>query len=85
LKSKLLSVAAVVIGGTLLSGGVGYVIGTGIGVLILGIIQTAITFEGTLSSWWTKIAVGMLLLMFILLQKFIQSRGVARKRDNLSQ
>jgi ribose/xylose/arabinose/galactoside ABC-type transport system permease subunit len=53
--------------------------------LILGIIQTAITFEGTLSSWWTKIAVGMLLLMFILLQKFIQSRGVARKRDNLSQ
>jgi ribose/xylose/arabinose/galactoside ABC-type transport system permease subunit len=85
LKSKLLSVAAVVIGGTLLSGGVGYVIGTGIGVLILGIIQTAITFEGTLSSWWTKIAVGMLLLMFILLQKFIQSRGVARKRDNLFQ
>src|SRR5439155_24200266 len=56
------AIAAVVIGGTLLSGGVGYVFGTLIGVLILGLIQTIITFEGTLSSWWTKIAIGALLL-----------------------
>jgi galactofuranose transport system permease protein len=69
------AVAAVVIGGTLLSGGVGYVVGTFIGVLIFGIIQTGITFQGTLSSWWTKIAVGVLLMLFILLQKFIQGRG----------
>jgi galactofuranose transport system permease protein len=73
------AIAAVVIGGTLLTGGVGYIFGTLIGVLISGIIQTAITFQGTLSSWYTKIAIGVLLLAFILLQKLL-TRGVARGR-----
>ena len=68
------AIAAVVIGGTPLSGGVGYVAGTMMGVLILGIIQTAITFQGTLSSWWTRIAIGLLLLAFILLQRVLSSR-----------
>lgn len=68
------AIAAVVVGGTLLSGGVGYVAGTLAGVLIFGIIQTLITFQGTLSSWWTKIVIGGLLLAFILLQKLIQGR-----------
>jgi simple sugar transport system permease protein len=68
------AIAAVVIGGTLLSGGVGYVAGTVVGVLIFGIIQTAIAFQGTLSSWWTKIVIGVLLLAFILLQKIIQAK-----------
>ena len=63
------TIAAVVIGGTLLSGGQGYVIGTFVGVLIQGLIQTYITFDGTLSSWWTKIAVGILLFGFIALQR----------------
>lgn len=69
------AIAAVVVGGTLLSGGVGYLAGTLIGVLIFGIIQTGITFQGTLSSWWTKIAVGALLLLFITLQKLLQKRA----------
>ncbi len=69
------AIAAVVIGGTLLTGGVGYVLGTLVGVLIFGIIQTAVTFEGTLDSWWTRIAVGVLLLAFILMQRLVQSRG----------
>lgn len=73
------AIAAAVIGGTLLSGGIGYVFGTLIGVLIYGIIQTAIAFEGTLSSWWTKIAIGALLLAFILLQKLVQSRVAGRR------
>ncbi len=68
------AIAAVVIGGTLLTGGVGLVLGTLIGVLISGIIQTIITFQGTLSSWWTKMAIGFLLLLFILLQKLLQRR-----------
>lgn len=72
------AIAAVVIGGTLLSGGVGYVFGTLMGVLILGVIQTGITFEGTLSSWWSKIAIGGLLLAFILLQQVLQGRALAR-------
>jgi simple sugar transport system permease protein len=69
------AVAAVVVGGTLLSGGVGQVAGTLVGVIIFAIIQTAITFQGTLSSWWTRIAVGVLLLSFILIQKLIQRKG----------
>ncbi len=65
------AIAAVVIGGTLLTGGSGFVAGTLIGVLIMGLIQTYITFDGTLSSWWTKIVIGALLLVFIVLQKVL--------------
>ncbi len=72
------AIATVVIGGTLLSGGVGYVTGTLVGVLIYGIIQTSIVFEGTLSPWWTRIVIGVLLLTFILLQKLVQRRAAAR-------
>ncbi len=67
------AIAVVVIGGTLLTGGSGYVVGTLVGVLILGMIQTLITFEGTLSSWWTRIAIGVLLLLFCLLQRGFES------------
>ncbi len=72
------AIAAVVIGGTLLRGGIGYVAGTFFGVLILGIIQTLIAFDGTLSSWWTRIMVGVLLLIFCLLQRFLEARRSAR-------
>ncbi|WP_431099498.1 galactofuranose ABC transporter, permease protein YjfF [Polaromonas aquatica] len=68
------AIAAVVIGGTLLSGGVGYVAGTLFGVLMLGIIQTLISFDGTLSSWWTRIVVGVLLFVFCLLQRLLANR-----------
>jgi simple sugar transport system permease protein len=68
------AIAAVVIGGTLLQGGVGYVIGTLFGVLLLGIIQTWISFDGTLSSWWTRIVVGALLFVFCLLQRLFEAR-----------
>ncbi|WP_309051650.1 galactofuranose ABC transporter, permease protein YjfF [Streptomyces sp.] len=64
-------IAAVVIGGTLLAGGVGYVAGSMAGVLVLGTVQALISFEGTLSSWWTKIVIGALLLAFIVLQRLI--------------
>lgn len=62
------AIAAVVIGGTLLRGGSGSVIGTFAGVLVLGLIQTIITFQGNLSSWWTRIVAGALVLAFLLLQ-----------------
>ncbi len=65
------AIASVVIGGTLLSGGVGTVLGTLFGVLIQGLIQTWINFDGTLSSWWTKIAIGILLFAFIALQRML--------------
>jgi len=69
------AIAGVVIGGTLLTGGVGFVPGTLMGMLILGLIQTIITFNGTLNSWWTKIVIGALLLIFIVLQKLISRRA----------
>jgi galactofuranose transport system permease protein len=63
------AIAAAVIGGTLLSGGYGFVFGTFVGVLIQGLIQTYISFDGTLSSWWAKIATGLLLFVFIVFQQ----------------
>lgn len=62
------AIASAVIGGTLLTGGVGNVIGSLFGVLIKGTIETFITFQGTLSSWWTKITIAALLAFFIILQ-----------------
>lgn len=73
------AIAAVVIGGTLLTGGTGYVIGTVFGVLIQGLIQTFINFNGTLSSWWTKIFIGVLLLVFIGLQRVVVMVSDKRK------
>ncbi len=68
------AIAACVIGGILLTGGYGHIIGPLFGVLTTGIIQSLIMFDGTLNSWWTKIAVGMLLFVFIVLQRIIVIR-----------
>ena len=43
--------------------------------LVLGLIQTLIVFDGTLSSWWTRIAIGVLLLAFCLLQRLLARRN----------
>ena len=67
--TELDAIAAVVIGGTLLTGGYGYVAGALSGVLVLGTIQTLIAFDGTLSSWWTKIVIGALLFVFCVVQR----------------
>jgi len=65
------AIGAVVIGGTLLTGGYGFVLGTFVGVMLLGLVQTYIIFDGTLSSWWTKIVIGALLFLFIVLQRLV--------------
>jgi galactofuranose transport system permease protein len=62
------SIAAVVIGGTALTGGVGNVIGTLFGVLLHGTIVSVLQFNGSLSSWWTRIGVGALTLIAIGMQ-----------------
>jgi len=62
------AIATSVIGGTLLTGGVGTVIGTFFGVLIKATIETFIRCDGTLSSWWNKIVLSALLCFFIVLQ-----------------
>lgn len=62
------AISSAVIGGTLLSGGVGTPIGTMFGVLIKGTISSLITVQGTLSSWWVRIVLSALLCFFIVLQ-----------------
>lgn len=73
------AIAAVVIGGTLLTGGVGYVAGTLLGVLILALIQTLIVFDGRLDSSWTRITIGLLLFAFIALQKLLTKLRLGRR------
>ena len=65
------AIAAVVIGGTLLTGGVGYVLGTFVGVLILGVIQAMLPLLGTLNAGWSRVVIGMLLMVFIVLQRVV--------------
>ena len=76
--TELDAIAAVVIGGTLLSGGRGYVLGSMIGVLVYGTIKTMISFLGAEQSWM-QIIVGGLLLLFILIQRFIVARSERRE------
>jgi ribose/xylose/arabinose/galactoside ABC-type transport system permease subunit len=68
------AIASVVMGGTSLAGGVGNVIGTLFGVLINGTIVSILQFNGTLSSWWTRIGVGVLTLIFIGIQSLFYMR-----------
>ncbi|HEX8522951.1 MAG TPA: hypothetical protein VF669_11885 [Tepidisphaeraceae bacterium] len=70
-------ITAVVIGGTLLQGGSGYLAGTFCGVIIIGLIQSIINFQGTLAGAWPRIIIGSLLLVAILLQ---QGLGWVAKR-----
>jgi simple sugar transport system permease protein len=62
---ELTVIASVVMGGTMLTGGQGYVFGTLFGVLHYRLTQALIQFNGQLSSWWTTIVVGALMLIFI--------------------
>jgi simple sugar transport system permease protein len=68
------AIASVVIGGTMLTGGVGFVVGTLFGVLINGTIISILQFNGTLSSWWTRIGVGVLTLIFLGIQSLFYMR-----------
>ncbi len=69
------AIAAAVIGGTVLTGGRGWMVGTFLGVLILGTIKTILDFEGSLDPAWLRLASGGLLLGFILMQKVIAIRS----------
>ncbi len=73
---ELNAIAAVVIGGTLLAGGSGYVLGSLLGVLTLGVIYAYKEFDGDLNTGWTRVMIGVLVLFFIVLQRVL----VARRR-----
>ena len=67
------AIASSIIGGTLLSGGVGNVIGTFFGVLTLTTIKAIVTTSGLRDPWWQSITTGAMLCFFILLQSVVLS------------
>jgi simple sugar transport system permease protein len=75
--TELDAIAAVVIGGTVLTGGRGYVLGSMMGVFVYGTIKTIISFMGAEQSW-TQIIIGALLLVFIVVQRAIVARSDRR-------
>lgn len=72
------AISSAVIGGTLLTGGVGTVIGSVVGVLIQGIIQTIVTYQN-LNTWWTKVTFAAILCFFILIQRLVAIRAEKKK------
>jgi ribose/xylose/arabinose/galactoside ABC-type transport system permease subunit len=75
------AIAAVVLGGTLLTGGVGLVGGTLFGGLILGLIATIIDFDGTLTSAWARVVIGLLLFVFVLAQRTFMGSFASLRRS----
>ena len=68
------AIASSIIGGTLLTGGVGSVIGTFFGVLTLSTIKSIVTTSGLRDPWWQSITTGAMLCLFILLQSVVLMR-----------
>ena len=83
LGSELDVISSCVIGGVMLSGGVGYMWGTLLGVLLKATIPAIITFNGTMNSWWAKIFTGVLLVLCIFIQRAVvaSSARTARKAE----
>ena len=76
---ELISIASVVVGGTLLSGGQGSIGGTLVGSLLLGILYTILNFENgmgwiSLSAYWQSVVRGTFLLVVVILQSKINAR-----------
>ncbi len=68
------AIAAVVIGGTLLTGGVGYVLGSVVGSLVLAALWMIITKDGSIKPEYLTIITGGILLVFVLLQRALTKR-----------
>ncbi|MGK9146403.1 sugar ABC transporter permease [Plantibacter flavus] len=68
------AIAAVIIGGTLLTGGAGFVLGSVVGALVLGLMNVLITRDGSIRPEATTIITGGILLVFVLLQRLVVSR-----------
>jgi ribose transport system permease protein len=62
------AIAAVVVGGTLLTGGQGGVVSTLVGVMLLGVIFNIFNLEGEISPWWQEVLRGIILLAVVIVQ-----------------
>ena len=70
------AIAAVVVGGTLLTGGEGGAGATLVGVLLLAVIFNLFNLEGTISPWWQWVLRGSFLLGVVVVQSVLQRRSV---------
>ena len=82
MRSEMDAIAASIIGGTLLTGGVGNVIGTFFGVMILATIQKIIALSPLNASWWQEMASGAMLGFFIILQSVVLANRGKRRKNN---
>ncbi len=73
------AIASSIIGGTMLTGGVGNIIGTLFGVLSLSTIQNIVSSAGLDQAWWTGITIAAMLCIFLVVQSVIMS--VRKKRS----
>ena len=71
---ELTSIAAAVIGGVLLTGGVGTMLGALCGVLLIGVIQNIINQVGTLNAYYQDLATGLFLVLAVVLQGILSNR-----------
>ena len=71
--SEMNAIASSIIGGTLLTGGVGNVVGTFFGVLTLTTIKAIVVTSGLRDPWWQSITTGVMLCFFIILQSIVLS------------
>ena len=72
-QAEMQAIASSIIGGTLLSGGVGSVVGTLFGVMTLKTINNIVVASGLREPYWQSITTGLMLCFFILLQSVILS------------
>ena len=68
------AIASSIIGGTLLSGGVGNIIGTFFGVLSLNTIQNIVSNAGLGQAWWTGITIASMLCLFLVIQSVVMTQ-----------
>lgn len=68
------AIASSIIGGTMLTGGVGNIIGTLFGVLSLSTIQNIVSSAGLDQAWWTGITIAGMLCLFLVIQSVVISR-----------
>ena len=75
------AIASSIIGGTMLTGGVGNIIGTLFGVLSLSTIKNIVSSAGLGDAWWTNITIALMLCLFLVIQSVV----IARKKKALKK
>ncbi len=68
------AIASSIIGGTMLTGGVGNIVGTFFGVLSLGTIKNIVSSMGLDDAWWTNITVAAMICLFLVIQSVVLAR-----------